>query len=99
VRARYKALRCASADELSLIGIAPGCGWQERAWHFALREDHIRGEWFAWTPELREAISLAVAGRDWTPALEDLDAADAEIALSALIYASDPEWFGAASHA
>lgn len=88
VRARYKALRCSSADELSLIGIAKGAGWQEWAWHYALREDHVRGEWFEWSPELQGAIRIAVEGGDWTTALEEYDAQDAEMPLSALIYQS-----------
>lgn len=65
--ARLASLQTGCPEELGLLGFinAPGSAQQlEREWHARFRQDRVRGEWFALTPELMDAILLE-ASQDW----------------------------------
>jgi hypothetical protein len=51
--------------ELDCICRLRGRGHEERSWHSFFRANHIRGEWFEWTPAMQRAIDLARAGKPW----------------------------------
>jgi hypothetical protein len=56
LRARVASLRTSSAGEIEVIGTIDGGFEIERAIHFAVREHHLRGEWFADCEQLRAWI-------------------------------------------
>jgi hypothetical protein len=71
VAARVRVLQSASPMPLVLLGTVAGAGWQESLWHAAFASLRRTGEWFDYADDLPAAIRLAVAGDDWTAALQD----------------------------
>lgn len=69
-RERLASVQCGCPFPLRLIGTLPGKGWQEKVWHRAFVDIHIRGEWFDETAELMRAIEAALAGEEWIATLE-----------------------------
>jgi len=58
---RLEALQCASPFRLDVVACVAGGYDLEAKIHLRLEEHRIRGEWFADTPEVREAIAALVA--------------------------------------
>lgn len=63
---RLRSCQTGNPNKLELIDAIPNLGWQEAFWHCAWQLDHILGEWFQDTPELRAAMAAARSGEDWT---------------------------------
>lgn len=57
---RHRILQCGSPYRLTCIGLLYGEGDYEPAWHLHFDEQRMLGEWFAPTPELEEAITVAL---------------------------------------
>lgn len=56
---RLASLQTGSRVELQLLAVMAGDRSLERDLHDELADHRIRGEWFAWTPEVLEAIKAA----------------------------------------
>lgn len=56
LRNRLAAIQVCCWEEFEWVVTCKGRGWEERDWHKAFREQHIRGEWFSWSAELEAAI-------------------------------------------
>jgi hypothetical protein len=54
-RIRMASMQTSAPERLFLIGMAPGGLEDEAEWHRRFDHLRVRGEWFKWTPELREA--------------------------------------------
>jgi hypothetical protein len=77
---RLKELQTGSSKTMRFLGWIPGGARAERMLHDALADHHVRGEWYALTPEVRVLIDGACAAhrlsedaseeRDLTLALE-----------------------------
>jgi hypothetical protein len=51
--------------ELNCICRLAGRGHEEAGWHAYFKAQHIRGEWFHWTPAIQASIELARKGEPW----------------------------------
>lgn len=60
VDARWRSLRNSSPVALDFLGFCPGTQIDEREFHDRFKHIRRHGEWFDDTPELREAIRIAV---------------------------------------
>jgi len=62
---RLHQCRIGSHEQLTLLAVVGGRGYEERVWHRAFNDNRLRGEWFAFDDDLEEAIGLAVQGKNW----------------------------------
>lgn len=62
VASRMKSMQTANSNELRLLGTVPAKVYDERFWHARFQADRVRGEWFAPSNLLVEAIKSAVSG-------------------------------------
>lgn len=56
---RFGSLRTNCPDRLTLLGLLPGTKDDEREWHKRFEGDHLFGEWFRSTSELRREVRAA----------------------------------------
>jgi hypothetical protein len=53
---RISRLQCAMPYEIEEITILSGKGWDEKAWHKRFASRRVRGEWFQWCDEIKDAV-------------------------------------------
>lgn len=76
---RMALLQTGHHSELRLVLATPGGAELERRLHIVLEPYHLRGEWFAASPELRSAISALADGAFAKEAANQTDASLAEM--------------------
>lgn len=62
---RLTQCRTGSHEHLEIVAVLKGRGHEERVWHRAFHDTRLRGEWFRFDRDLKEAIRLAIRGEDW----------------------------------
>lgn len=62
---RLRTLQTGHADELEMLAVITGRGYEEKVWHWAFCDSEIKGEWFQFTDELDWAIACAMEGKPW----------------------------------
>lgn len=65
IKARMRMLRSANANELTLLRLLKGRGWEEPIWHKVFEDFRLRGEWFEPCPTIWEAAERASFDREW----------------------------------
>lgn len=57
---RMAGLQVGSVEQLVLLGTVEGGPADEREWHSRFDYLRVRGEWFEFTPELQQAVGIAL---------------------------------------
>lgn len=62
---RLRELQVGCFEQLNLVHVAEGRGYEEKVWHWAFCEARMKGEWFRFTDDLDEAIACMMRNERW----------------------------------